>query len=73
MNFACQIEESIDEEKRRLGVDQVPIARDMLIDTARRRFRVNPKHGIQYLIDNAYFEHRGTPEEIAKFLFEVSG
>ena len=35
-----QAEERIDEEKRRLGLDQVQIAADVLLETARRRFKV---------------------------------
>jgi hypothetical protein len=66
-----QTEVKIDEEKHRLGIVETAPDRDQIISNARRRFRLNAKQGIEYLVETGFFAMKGTPEEVARFMYEV--
>ena len=66
-----QTDIKIEEEKKKLGLSAESLDRDTLLDHARKRFKISPKAGLDYLREMNFFEQRGTPQEIARFFFEV--
>ncbi len=61
----------IEEEKKKLGLLDSGLDREGIIENARRRFKTSPKAGLDYLREMSFFPERGTPQEVAKFFFEV--
>lgn len=66
-----ETEVKIDEEKHRLGIVETAPDRDQIIANARRRFRLNAKQSIEYLVETGFFAMKGTPEEVARFMYET--